>query len=344
LIKGERTQAVQPAIFLSYRRGDAGSSAGRLYDALTGRYGEASVFMDVDNIEPGDDFVSVLRNTLDACQAMVVVIGPQWLTQRDDYGRRRLDSEGDFVRVEVEAGLHQNLPIFPALVDGATMPLPDDLPPPIRGLAYRQAVEISSTRFRYDTDRLIVALQRFVGPSRPGSITRRGQVADAYSAEIEAAAVTATANRMREIWDLPSRPIRAAPESVWDILIDAPRYPQTCPGVVSVKPLTPGPVHKGYSFEQVHKMFMISMTVTFEVIEFQPLRRFSMIVSVGGKESGLVRYELASDGHTTTVRSKCWNEGPALIANLDGLISIRGERRWIEQVERLAEAGQSRQY
>jgi hypothetical protein len=43
-------------IFFSYRRSDEGS-AGRLSDALKATFGADQVFFDVDNIEPGLDFV-----------------------------------------------------------------------------------------------------------------------------------------------------------------------------------------------------------------------------------------------------------------------------------------------
>jgi hypothetical protein len=43
-------------MFISYRRDDAPSHAGRLYDALVERFGEENVFIDIDNIESGADF------------------------------------------------------------------------------------------------------------------------------------------------------------------------------------------------------------------------------------------------------------------------------------------------
>jgi hypothetical protein len=44
-------------IFLSYRRQESMHVAGRLYDRLAGHFGTPRVFMDVDTIEPGVDFV-----------------------------------------------------------------------------------------------------------------------------------------------------------------------------------------------------------------------------------------------------------------------------------------------
>lgn len=49
------------SIFISYRRDDSIASAGRLYDHLRDRFGD--VFMDVDAIDPGDDFVEVVLDS-----------------------------------------------------------------------------------------------------------------------------------------------------------------------------------------------------------------------------------------------------------------------------------------
>ena len=49
-----------PRIFISYRRDDSAAHAGRLYDRLEGHFGQGQVFMDVDAIRPGVDFVEVV--------------------------------------------------------------------------------------------------------------------------------------------------------------------------------------------------------------------------------------------------------------------------------------------
>jgi hypothetical protein len=60
------------------------------------------------------------------------VIGRQWLTATDNAGRRRLDSPRDFVRIEIEAALQRDIPVIPLLVQGASMPDEDNLPPSIQ--------------------------------------------------------------------------------------------------------------------------------------------------------------------------------------------------------------------
>jgi len=65
-------------IFISYRRDDASGQAGRLYDHLVERFGENSVFMDIDTIPPGEEFDSYIDDALRDCYMCIVVIGQRW--------------------------------------------------------------------------------------------------------------------------------------------------------------------------------------------------------------------------------------------------------------------------
>ncbi len=62
-------------IFISYRRDDSSSQAGRLYDWLAAHFGQGQVFMDVDAIKPGLDFVEVVQEAVSVCDGLVAVIG-----------------------------------------------------------------------------------------------------------------------------------------------------------------------------------------------------------------------------------------------------------------------------
>ena len=63
------------AIFISYRREDSEGQAGRLFDDLTARFGEDSVFMDVAGIEPGRDFRRVIDEHVASCGVLLAMIG-----------------------------------------------------------------------------------------------------------------------------------------------------------------------------------------------------------------------------------------------------------------------------
>jgi len=86
-------------VFINYRREDSAPYAGRLYDRLTTHFGEGHVFIDIDQIEPGDDFVEAINRKISARDIAIVTIGPNWLRPIDASGKRRIDDAKDFVRM-----------------------------------------------------------------------------------------------------------------------------------------------------------------------------------------------------------------------------------------------------
>ena len=76
----------------------------------------------------------------------------------------RLDDPKDWVRLEIVAALERNVPVIPALVGGAKMPLASDLPDPLSKLTRRQAIEITHSGFHSDVDRLIRGLEKILPP------------------------------------------------------------------------------------------------------------------------------------------------------------------------------------
>ncbi len=148
-----------PKIFISYRRNDSATSAGRIYDRLEGRFGQGQVFMDVDTIRPGLDFVEVVQEAVGSCDALIAVIGREWLGASDEGGRKRLENPEDLVRLEIATALERDIRVIPVLVQGAQMPLAADLPEDLKALARRNSVELSDNRFRTDIDQLIEALE-----------------------------------------------------------------------------------------------------------------------------------------------------------------------------------------
>lgn len=150
--------ATPPKIFISYRRDDAPGSTGRLYDRLAETFSAEHVFIDVDAIVPGVDFVLALDDALKDCDVLLAIIGKNWLDSRNSDGRRRLESPDDFVRIEIATALGHDIRVVPVLVDGAEMPAATDLPDVLQPLTRRHAVELSHMRFAMDTDRLARAL------------------------------------------------------------------------------------------------------------------------------------------------------------------------------------------
>ena len=157
-------------VFISYRRQETAWPARQLYDVLVAELGADRVFKDVDDIEPGDDFVERLQSAVGSCEVLLALIGPQWLTVTDAKGTRRLDDPGDFVRIEVETALKRDdVRVIPILVDNARMPTPEELPKGLAALSRRQAVKIDPVNF--DTRRLMGVLHG--GAVRTGTDRRR---------------------------------------------------------------------------------------------------------------------------------------------------------------------------
>jgi TIR domain/Putative peptidoglycan binding domain len=145
-------------LFITYRREDSAGHAGRLYDRLSGHFGAERIFMDIDTIRPGEDFVSVLQNAVASCEILIAVIGRYWLAAASG-GVRRIDRPDDFVRLEILAALDRGITVIPVLVHGAGMPRPEELPAELEPLTRRQAVELSDTRWGYDVSKLINTLE-----------------------------------------------------------------------------------------------------------------------------------------------------------------------------------------
>ena len=91
-------------IFINYRRGDDPRYTGRLFDRLEEAFEPQQLFLDVDNIAPGLDFVRKFSSeSVARCDVLLVVIGKGWIDARNPLGMRRLDNPHDFVRIEIES-------------------------------------------------------------------------------------------------------------------------------------------------------------------------------------------------------------------------------------------------
>jgi hypothetical protein len=153
-------------IIVSYRRSDSAAITGRIFDRLVDRYGEESVFMDIDRIPFGTDFRHHIQDALRDADILLAVVGPAWLGKGAD-GKSRIQDEADPVRVEIETALRQGLTVIPVLVDNAPMPGAADLPESIRDFAYINAAPIDIGRdFRAHMERLARSLDGIIGADK----------------------------------------------------------------------------------------------------------------------------------------------------------------------------------
>jgi formylglycine-generating enzyme required for sulfatase activity/cytochrome c2 len=147
-----------PKIFISYRREDSQHQADRLHAALRRRVANPrrDIFIDVDNIPVGVDFIQHLDAKVSECDVLLALIGPGWSGAGG--GARRLDDPKDFVRIEIASALKRGIPVAPILLDGAPMPKESELPDDLKPLARRNAAEIRRTTFDSDAERMIRGL------------------------------------------------------------------------------------------------------------------------------------------------------------------------------------------
>jgi hypothetical protein len=180
-------------VFICYRREETAFAARAIHDRVVQRLERENVFLDVDNIDLGVDWFNVLTDRVGACDALVAVIGRNWLSRAGRDGLRRLDDPDDYVRIEIEAALQRNVRVIPVLVDGAAMPKASELPESLKCLARRQGTEVSHVRFEADVEKLTHAL---------GSILEARRSRDAAEAE---AARRADEERRKQEAELAAR-------------------------------------------------------------------------------------------------------------------------------------------
>jgi len=213
-----------PGIFINYRRDDAPGVAGRLYDHLARKFSRGSLFIDVDAIKPGLDFVKQLDSQVSQCDALLAIIGPHWLTAADSKGKRRLDDTHDYVRIEIAAALKRDIPVIPVLIDGAEMPAEADLPEDLASLARRHALELRHTRFASDADAVVTALHTVLPKAKKS-----------WTLPLAAAAVVALILVGGALWWFA----RSTPATQ---TAETPPTPAPAPFVPSVPQLPPAPL------------------------------------------------------------------------------------------------------
>lgn len=155
-----RRRSTPARIFVSYRRDDSSGWVQGLHDRLAEHFGEQVVFMDLNDIAPGSDFVATVNRSLKETRVVLVVIGKRWGEVRDSDGQRRLDDPADWVRLEVHKAISSGKRIIPVLVDGAEMPDAGNLPEDIQALSRFQAVKLYPDQFSSGMQMLIQAIER----------------------------------------------------------------------------------------------------------------------------------------------------------------------------------------
>jgi hypothetical protein len=115
-------------IFISYRREDTKAEVTNLHRRLVERYAEEQVFVDYNDIPPGEKWPDTLRQKLEESCVLLAIIGSDWgdahFTTGKKKGRLRLDDPDDWVRQEICTAIRRGKEIRVVVVpiDHAKLP------------------------------------------------------------------------------------------------------------------------------------------------------------------------------------------------------------------------------
>lgn len=157
------------SIFISYRRRESSKDARAVYERLRQNFGDDRVFMDLEGIRLGEDFVDRLESQLQECGVLVALVGRNWLGADRKTGKFKLHDDNDFVRIEIRTALRRNIRVLPVLLDGAKMPDSRLLPRELRKFSRTQAGTLKYNTFDADIDRLIDAIRDSPDPTEASS-------------------------------------------------------------------------------------------------------------------------------------------------------------------------------
>lgn len=160
-------------VFVNYRRDDERSTAARIRDRLAQTFGDANVFMDVDNLLAGQRFDRELEKALDQTDVFHAVIGPRSMELLNE---RQASGDRDYVCQEIAGALQRGIVVIPVLIERTPLPRADALPEDIRNLALHQAHEVAHARFGRDVADLIAAIGLARKAARAEASGRRSAV------------------------------------------------------------------------------------------------------------------------------------------------------------------------
>lgn len=155
----ERNAAREPYVFISYRRVDSAAAARWLYSAIQRTFGPTRVFMDTEAIRVSAEWPEAIENALRQATHLIAVIGPHWLRVTDEYGRRRIDREDDWVHAEIGHALRESKRILPIVLAKDGMPRAEALPSDLQKLGSIQPFELRDDRWESDLSLLIRELE-----------------------------------------------------------------------------------------------------------------------------------------------------------------------------------------
>lgn len=98
-----------PSVFISHRHADSGWLGQFLRARLASHLIGSRVFLDHDDLTPGDVWPKMLDQQLGRATALLALIGPNWETLTNETGTRRLHLPDDVARYEIITALRRTV-------------------------------------------------------------------------------------------------------------------------------------------------------------------------------------------------------------------------------------------
>jgi len=167
--------------FISYRREDSQAEATALARLLQQEFGDREVFLDHSSIDFGGPWPKEIDEALSRSKTVLVVIGPKWLGSLDQWQRRRIDNEEDWVRREIVRALNDNKTVVPVLIREAKLPPAEALPEPMKSLPQKQKIDLRADYWDHDVQLL---LSRFIAAGGAPKVRLTGELFAALSEKV----------------------------------------------------------------------------------------------------------------------------------------------------------------
>ncbi|MBK8136054.1 MAG: hypothetical protein IPK52_09455 [Chloroflexi bacterium] len=153
-------------IYAAYRRDNPHPDVERVLEGLAHVHG-ATAIVSAPSIATGATYRTVVENQIRECVGVVIIAGPEFNTEPDALGRRRLDNPDDLFRIEIESALKiSKMMVVVALVGGYFLPDAKLLPRSLRPLTRRGVMNMGAHEsFENDQNLLNAAVRRMLDGS-----------------------------------------------------------------------------------------------------------------------------------------------------------------------------------